>query len=67
MDDFDRASARTHALARRLAAEGRDPGVIADAFLTTALALFSAHHSMPETARGLAIGWSKLRRDVEHV
>lgn len=66
MDDFDVAGAAAYSLACRLAVEGHDPGVIADAFVATALALFAAHHSMPETARGLAMGWSKLRRDVDH-
>ncbi len=67
MDDFDLASARTHALARQLQAEGCDLGFISDALMAEALAAFAAHHRMPEMARVLASAWAALREafDVE--
>ena len=66
MDDFGLASARTHQLARRLVDRGVDPGITADAFLAEALALFAAHSGMPETARGLASAWARLREATDN-
>lgn len=65
IDDFDRASARTHALAQQLQAEGFDLGFVADALMAEALAAFAAHHRKPEMARALASTWAKLRRAAD--
>ncbi|WP_163269663.1 hypothetical protein [Chelativorans alearense] len=66
MNDFTAAERRAYRLARRLISEGKDAGIVADAFAATAAALFSAHHGTPHTARSMLQAWSLLREAADH-
>lgn len=61
MDDFERASARTHALARRLLSDGADAGITADAFISEGLAIWAAQTGHKWQAEALVRGWHRLR------
>jgi ABC-type cobalamin transport system permease subunit len=61
MDNFERAAARTHRLARRLLKEGVAVGVVADAFATEALSLWAAQTGYKLQALALLRAWHRLR------
>lgn len=66
MDDFTRASARTHRLARRLLWEGADAGITADAFITEGLSLWAAQTGHKWQAAALVRAWHRLREATDH-
>lgn len=64
MDNFDRASARTHRHARRLLDTGIPAIVAADALLTSALALWAADTARHADAQALTAIWCAVRDDT---
>lgn len=61
MDDFERASARTHRLARGLLKGSADAGITADAFITEGLSLWAAQTGHKWQALALMRAWHRLR------
>jgi len=60
MKNFERASARTHRLARKMLREGIERDIVVDAFLTESLALWGADGN-ERSSRFLLKVWAKIR------